>query len=566
MNNNEEIKTNEVKASIPETKFKPDVNFWGNKIEDFFDYYYTHYIGQMQNTNVSDVFDIGQLLREIKKVNAPMGDTSPQKIKSAIMWAVLPLYGIKEVDIAFMQMINVWDKCIVSPFGDNDMILIEEIPLHKDFVRKGIIGFLNNLARNHYEIELCSLSIKTRNKDLGRRIVYRQFARFFNGKSSIGQAIDAIFDSVKDREVQTGFYYITQGKEQCIEDFVDAMNHYKNNYMGNILNDKDEENKILNLKKDDYLKMKYGDELWNKLVLNTNNFYGNDDKYVPDSVGLYESRYKIGTSPLAPNDVVLKEHREPIDELEDVYKLICRTFEVMLYYDENIAELTIEGFRGYCSKYVEFINNCAKLYNTRLIKDIKPRMLLNIYDIDIHEALFIMYTKGSVGNPFKEEFKRLPVSDSLIGIGIEGFIKETKRYKFFNDLRDVDYISDGTNNELFSQDDYELHYGRYTKMEKYDIDYNLIFDYEGFFSGKLSVKEAFRSANGLVDGVDYGIEGYFYRNCPDLKYSGADILTFNEMVKKYHQKETFRLCMNGGDLDSTVLNIYDVSDVDNWDW
>ena len=103
-------------------------------------------------------------------------------------------------------------------------------------------------------------------------------------------------------------------------------------------------------------------------------------------------------------------------------------------------------------------------------------------------------------------------------------------------------------------------------MEKYDIDYNLIFDYEGFFSGKLSVKEAFRSSNGLVEGVDYGIEGYFYRNCPDLKYSGADVLTFNEMVKKYHAKETFRLCMNGGDLDATVLNIYDVSDVDNWDW
>ena len=385
MDMNKEIKTNEVKTGIPETKFKPDVNFWGNKIEEFFDYYYTHYIDQMQNTNVYDVFDIGQLLREIKKVNAPMGDTSPQKIKSAIMWAVLPLYDIKEVDLAFMQMINVWDKCIVSPFGDNDMILIEEIPLHKDFVRKGIIGFLNNLARNHYEIKLCSLSIKTRNKDLGRRIVYRQFARFFNGKSSIGQAIDAIFDSVKEREVQTGFYYITQGKEQCIEDFVNAMDHYKNNYMGNILNDKEEENKILNLKKEDYLKMKYGDELWNKLVLNTNNFYGNDDKYVPDSVGLYESRYKIGTSSLAPNDVVLKEHREPIDELEDVYKLICRTFEVMLYYDENIAELTIEGFCGYCSKYVEFINNCAKLYNMRLIKDIKPRMLLNIYDIDIEE-------------------------------------------------------------------------------------------------------------------------------------------------------------------------------------
>ena len=564
MNNNKEVKNNEV-AGLSETKFKPDVNFWNNKIEEFFDYYYTHYIDQMQNTNVSDVFDIGQLLREIKKVNAPMGDTSPQKIKSAIMWAVLPLYDIKEIDIAFMQMINVWDKCIISPFGDNDMILIEEIPLHKDFVRKGIIGYLNNLARNHYENKLCSLSIKTRNKDLGRRIVYRQFARFFNGKESIGQAIDAIFDSVKDREVKTDFYYITQGKEQCIEDFVDAMNHYKNNYMGNILNDKEEENKILNLKKEDYLKMKYGDELWNKLVLNANNFYGNDDKYVPDSVGLYESRYKIG-SPLAPNDVVLKEHnREPIDELEDVYKLICRTFEVMLYYDENTAELTMEGFRGYCSKYVEFINNCAKLYNTRLIKDIKPRMLLNMYDIDIHEALFIMYTKGSVGNPFKEELKRLPVSDSLIGIGIEGFIKETKRYKFFNDLRDADYISDGTNNELFSQDDYELHYGRYTKMEKYDIDYNLILDYEGFFSGKLSVKEAFRS-NSLVDGVDYGIEGYFYRNCPDLKYSGADVLTFNEMVKKYHEKETFRLCMNGGDLDATVLNIYDVSDVDNWDW
>ena len=564
MNNNKEVKNNEV-VGLSETKFKPDVNFWSNKIEDFFNYYYTHYIGQMQNTNVSDVFDIGQLLRKIKKVNAPMGDTSPQKIKSAIMWAVLPLYDIKEIDIAFMQMINVWDKCIISPFGDNDMILIEEIPLHKDFVRKGIIGYLNNLARNHYENKLCSLSIKTRNKDLGRRIVYRQFARFFNGKESIGQAIDAIFDSVKDREVKTDFYYITQGKEQCIEDFVDAMNHYKNNYMGNILNDKEEENKILNLKKEDYLKMKYGDELWNKLVLNANNFYGNDDKYVPDSVGLYESRYKIG-SPLAPNDVVLKEHnREPIDELEDVYKLICRTFEVMLYYDENTAELTMEGFRGYCSKYVEFINNCAKLYNTRLIKDIKPRMLLNMYDIDIHEALFIMYTKGSVGNPFKEELKRLPVSDSLIGIGIEGFIKETKRYKFFNDLRDADYISDGTNNELFSQDDYELHYGRYTKMEKYDIDYNLILDYEGFFSGKLSVKEAFRS-NSLVDGVDYGIEGYFYRNCPDLKYSGADVLTFNEMVKKYHEKETFRLCMNGGDLDATVLNIYDVSDVDNWDW
>ena len=99
MNNNEEIKTNEVKASIPETKFKPDVNFWGNKIEDFFNYYYTHYIGQMQNTNVSDVLDIGQLLREIKKVNAAMGDTSPQKIKSSIMWAVLPLYDIKEIEI-----------------------------------------------------------------------------------------------------------------------------------------------------------------------------------------------------------------------------------------------------------------------------------------------------------------------------------------------------------------------------------------------------------------------------------------------------------------------------------
>lgn len=222
---NEEVKTNEVKveAGLSETKFKPDVHFWGNKIEDFFNYYYTHYIDQMQNTNVSDVFDIGQLLREIKKVNAPMGDTSPQKIKSSIMWAVLPLYGIKEIDIAFMQMINVWDKCIVSPFGDNDMILIEEVPLHKDFVRKGIIGYLNNLARNHYENNLCSLSIKTRNKDLGRKIVYRQFARFFNGKVSIGQAIDAIFDSVKEREVQTGFYYITQGKEQCIEDFVNAI-------------------------------------------------------------------------------------------------------------------------------------------------------------------------------------------------------------------------------------------------------------------------------------------------------------------------------------------------------
>ena len=103
-------------------------------------------------------------------------------------------------------------------------------------------------------------------------------------------------------------------------------------------------------------------------------------------------------------------------------------------------------------------------------------------------------------------------------------------------------------------------------MEKYDIDYNLIFDYEGFFSGKLTVEEAFRSSNGLFEGVDYGIEGYFYRNFPDLKYSGADIFTFNEMVKKYHEKETFRLCMNGGDLDATVLNIYDVSDVDNWDW